>query len=559
MKMRWLVPALLLFAALSLAACSDGGGGALVAGTSPTAPTVPTGPGTPVVPPDADGDGIPDTLDPDDDNDGIADDFDAFPTDPSEWVDMDDTGDIALLGEAIFFDTNLSEPAGQSCASCHDPGAGLADPDAELPVSEGAIAGRFASRNAQSISYARFSPLLHFDPTMRPGIMEGMYVGGLFWDGRADNLVLQAKEPFLNILEMNKPDKRSVVLAVRSAEYAPVFDQVFGPEVLADLLSAQEVDLAYTCVAKALAIFMSSPDVSPFTSKYDAWRLGKAELAEEELSGYKLFTGKAFCFRCHAEPIFTNFGHQNLGTPPNLVNPFYDLPAELNPDGVNYIDRGLGDVLRQRGFPEEEAAGEDGKFKIPSLRNCAITPPYHHNGGHETLHDVIMFNNTRDETWADWPLPEVPENVHRHMPPKAGTFGRLGLTDPEIDDLVAFLGTLTDGYLTPAAENRYPVAAAGPDQNAVTGTTVRVDGSGSTDPDGDAVTYRWNFVAVPMKMQMDGMQMVPVVSKVAFSNAALEAPTFVPDIPGIYNIALTVTDGEVRSVDLMQVTVANAP
>ena len=467
--------------------------------------------------------------------------------------------ELVRLGKVIFFDPNLSKPVGQSCASCHDPAAGFADPDPNLPVSTGAIPSRVGNRNAQTISYAMFSPPLHFDPTMRPGIMEGMYKGGLFWDGRADTLEIQARQPFLNVLEMHNPNTRTVVLSVRSAEYAGFFGQVFGPEVLASPLSPAGVDAAFDCVAQALATYMRSPEVSPFTSKYDSWKAGNAVLSEEELSGYQLFTGKALCFRCHAEPIFTNFGHQNLGTPRNPDNPFYQLPPPLNPDGMNYIDRGLGDLLRGRG--EEQAAREDGKFKIPSLRNCAVTPPYVHNGVHETLHDVVRFNNTRDEPWASWPAPEVPANVHRHMPPMAGTFGRLGLTDSEVDDIVAFLQTLTDGYFTPVEGNRYPVADAGVDQNSVPDTAVQLDGGGSSDPDGDEIRYRWNFVTVPMKMKMkmEGMQMVPVVSKVAFSDAGAETPTFVPDLPGIYDIALTVTDGELSSVDFLQVTVADAP
>ena len=122
------------------------------------------------------------------------------------------------------------------------------------------------------------------------------------------------------------------------------------------------------------------------------------------------------------------------------------MPPSLNPDGANYIDRGLGDFLRNAGYPEEVAAGEDGKFKIPSLRNCAVTPPYTHNGYHTTLREVVVFNNTRDLPEANWPAAEVPETVHRHPMVMPGTLGRLGLNDQEIDDIVAFLQTLTDGY-----------------------------------------------------------------------------------------------------------------
>jgi cytochrome c peroxidase len=371
---------------------------------------------------------------------------------------------LAALGKRIFFDTALSTPAGQSCASCHASNAGFADPDRELPVSRGVIPERLGSRNAQSVAYAAYSPPLHYDATLRPGIMEPMYVGGFFWDGRARTLEAQVKEPFLNPLEMHNADRAAVVASVRRASYAAEFDRACGGQGLAD------VDRAYDCVAAALAAYLRSPEVSPYTSKFDAWQAGKAELTAAEARGFALFTGKAKCKNCHSadpgpdgKPLFTNFGHQNTGVPRNPSLPFYGLPATLNPDGEKFVDRGLGDVLRKAGVAEADAAREDGKFKIPTLRNAAVTPPYMHNGVFTTLRQVVVFNNTRDV--ATWPAPEVPQNVHRHisarhdarhaagahgghrhMAVEEGTFGRLGLSDQEIDDIVAFLHTLTDGY-----------------------------------------------------------------------------------------------------------------
>jgi cytochrome c peroxidase len=355
-----------------------------------------------------------------------------------------DGGGIVALGKAIFFDTNLSLPPGQSCASCHAPDAGFADPN-HLYVSSGAVPGRVGNRNAQSIAYAMFSPPLYFDPTTTPAIPEGQYKGGLFWDGRANTLEEQAKQPFLNPLEMHNSNIATVVAAVRRAEYAGLFKAVFGPS------SLKAKDQAYEYIAQALAAYMRSPEVSPFTSKYDYWKKGEVEFTDSELRGYMLFQpmGKGHCGNCHTEGplgLFTNFGHQNLGTPRNPVLPYYDLPPAFNPDGAGYIDRGIGDFLRSVGYPEAQAAKEDGKFKIPSLRNCAVTAPYTHNGYHQTLHDVIVFNNTRDLPGANWPEAEVPETVHRHPMAMPGTLGRLGLNDQEIDDLVAFLQTLTDGY-----------------------------------------------------------------------------------------------------------------
>jgi len=355
-------------------------------------------------------------------------------------VNAADNDDLIALGRDIFYDTHLSRPVGQSCASCHDPVAGYAHPNANIPTSQGAIQSRYGNRNANSITYAMFSPELYYDPNPSPGVMEGQYKGGLFWDSRADTLEEQAKGPFLNPLEMHNPNKNTVVLTVRQSNYADLFKNVFGASAFDD------INIAYDNIASALAAYMRSPEVNPFTSKYDYWKAGQVQLTEDEYQGYLLFTGSAKCKNCHPEPYFTNFGHQNLGVPRNPDLPYYFLNPDLNPDGENYIDLGLGAFLRTIGVPEAEAAMQDGKMKIPSLRNVAITPPYEHNGYFNTLTEVVMFNNTRDVPEANWPAPEVPQNVHRHMPPMPGTFGQLGLSDVQVDQIVAFLQTLTDGY-----------------------------------------------------------------------------------------------------------------
>jgi cytochrome c peroxidase len=343
----------------------------------------------------------------------------------------------AELGRKLFFDTRLSEPEGQSCASCHDPQTGFADPHRELPVSLGAIRSRVASRNAPTVGYAAFSPPLHFDPTQRPGTMEGMYVGGQFWDGRVSTLEDQAKQPLVNPVEMNVPDSDAVVARVRSAGYTQEFEALFGRGALDD------PNAAHQRIVEAIAEFERSSEVSPFTSKYDLYLEGKATLTEAEARGLALFSGNAKCKNCHSmdagptgQPLFTNFGYQNIGVPKNPDNPFYTLDPALNPAGANFVDLGLGGFLND---PKQ-----NGKHKIPSLRNVAVTAPYMHNGVFKTIREVVVFDNTRDV--GQWPPPEVAENVHRHMPPMAGTFGRLGLADQEVDDIVAFLQTLTDGY-----------------------------------------------------------------------------------------------------------------
>src|ERR1700704_6939506 len=126
------------------------------------------------------------------------------------------------LGAQVFADTNLSQPTGQACADCHASHVAFRDPESSRTTSMGVVAGRFGVRNAQTAMYAQFVPPLHVDG-------RGRWVGGLFWDGRAHSLEDQAAGPLLNPVEMNNPDRASVVAAVRRASYAPAFRELFGP------------------------------------------------------------------------------------------------------------------------------------------------------------------------------------------------------------------------------------------------------------------------------------------------------------------------------------------
>ncbi len=337
------------------------------------------------------------------------------------------------LGKAIFFDADLSTPPGQACAECHSPNQGFSNTEVNLPVSRGVHRDRFGGRNDLSAAYAGFSPPLRFDEK------EGTYVGGNFWDGRADNLVEQAKGPFLNRLEMANPDAAAVVVKIRQAAYAPLFLEVFGADAL------KVVDRAYHLAAEAIAAYEMSPEVNAFSSKYDFYLKKLVALSPAEQRGLALFEDpkKGNCAACHPSqpgvdgtpPLFTDFTYDNLGVPKNPGNPFYYLPRELNPDGPRWVDLGLGAVVKK--------ASENGKFRVPTLRNIAHTPPYMHNGVFKNLWQVVMFYSTRDV--GPWPAPEVPETVNREE------LGNLKLTAAEIDDIVAFMLTLSDGYRPPAA------------------------------------------------------------------------------------------------------------
>lgn len=332
------------------------------------------------------------------------------------------------LGKKLFFEESLSTPSGQSCATCHDPSAAFADPVTSLPVSRGAVSGLYGSRNDMTVSYSMYVPPLHYDS------VEEVWTGGLFWDGRVNTLSEQAMGPPVNPLEMANPDTLAIAEKLRLLDYAELFSEVYGNDALADPRSA------FIHMADALAAFERTPEVNPFSSKFDLWQRGEASLTEQEQRGFMLFVveSKGNCLACHPHTpaadgtpaLFTDFTYDNLGTPPNPENPFYLLPAAHNPEGFRFRDPGLG------GFLDDPA--ENGKFRVPTLRNVAVTPPYMHNGVFKTLYQVVSFYNTRDV--SPWPEPEVRENLNRDE------MGNLGLTNQEVEDIVAFLETLTDGY-----------------------------------------------------------------------------------------------------------------
>lgn len=328
------------------------------------------------------------------------------------------------LGKLIFFDAALSQPAGQSCATCHTPSKGYAD-SASRHISEGAVAGLFSNRNSMTVCYSSFVPPLHYDPK------EETYVGGLFWDGRADCLQDQAGQPFVNPLEMGNTDREMVVRKVRNAPYYPELVRIYGPTGNCDTL--------YRYLTDALAAYQSSTELNPFSSKFDAFLEDKTSLTEIEKKGLKLFKKKGKCAECHIlEPdprahkiLFTDHTYDNLGIPRNTESPYFSLPEQYNPAGASYLDTGLGAIVGD--------STENGKFRVPTLRNIALTAPYGHNGYFKTLEEIVHFYNVRDVS-NEFPLPEYPATLNTEE------LGNLQLTPREEACIVAFLRTLTDGY-----------------------------------------------------------------------------------------------------------------
>ena len=332
------------------------------------------------------------------------------------------------LGKALFFDKSLSNPAGQSCSSCHSPGTGFSDPNHNI-TSPGAVDGLFGNRNAPNISYSAFTPA-----NLQYSVDDSGYFGGFFMDGRVNTLEEQAEKPFLNVLEMANVDAAMVVSKLQSSTNYPLFKQVYG--------NVTDVNTAFSKMADAIATFERSDELNPFTSKYDYYLKGQATLTAEELSGMQLFTDtlKGKCANCHlitADPasgkiLFTDHTYTNDGVPKNPNNPYYLISTAFNPQGVAYADYGLGSFLNNHDF--------DGMFKVPTVRNAAISAPYFHNGVFNTLEDVVHFYNTRDVAGSGYPAAEAPATID------TDETGNLHLTAKEESDIVAFLKTLTDGY-----------------------------------------------------------------------------------------------------------------
>lgn len=342
------------------------------------------------------------------------------------------------LGKLLFFDAKLSTPPGQACAACHGPKVGFTGPDEAINIGgavyEGAVPGRFGNRKPPASAYAGKSPILSWDGTK--------WVGGMFWDGRAtgntlgDPLAEQALGPFLNPLEQNNASATAVIDKVLASSYKNLFLQL-----------CTVPNTYYECVGRSIAAYERSTEVSQFTSKYDYWLKGQAKLTGQEQRGLELFNGKAKCVNCHVPPNFTDFTYDNLGVPKNPKNPFYKEP-EWNPDGKKWVDTGLGGFLEAAGHPQSIYEAEWGKQKVPTLRNVDLRPDkkfvkaYSHNGYFKSLKEIVHFYNTRDVPGAGWPAPEVAANINK------AEMGNLGLNRGEELAIVAFLKTLSDGYVS---------------------------------------------------------------------------------------------------------------
>jgi cytochrome c peroxidase len=337
-------------------------------------------------------------------------------------------------------------------------------------VYPGAVHERFGNRKPNSSAYATLSPV--FYAFFEDGKV--MFAGGNFWDGRATGYRLgnpasdQAQGPFLNPVEQNIADVKTLIGKVCSSEYTSLFRKV-GNDIWKepDICSSQDINLQFGIIGIAIAAFENSEKVNQFSSKYDYYLQGKIKLSAKEMQGLELFRGKAKCANCHVvesenkgtPPPFTDFTFDNLGLPKNPQNPWYSMDTAINKDGAGWIDPGLAEFLKE--MPQYAMYADEnlGKHQVPTLRNADKRPSpgfvkaYGHNGYFKSLGEIVHFYNTRDvlphaETVSDpkpgvncWPEPEVSENMNKTE------LGNLGLTPEEESAVVEFMKTLSDGYV----------------------------------------------------------------------------------------------------------------
>lgn len=352
------------------------------------------------------------------------------------------------LGRRIFHDTSLSASGQMACATCHDPAQAHAQSN-DVPVQYGG-----ANLNVPGF---RAVPSLRYLNVNLPFFFQndGTPTGGFNRDGRATDLVDQAQRPLLAPHEMANADAAEVARKLSQAVYADEFRAVYGDTVFDD------PDLALLAAEYSLASFeRSAREFHPYDSKFDDFLKGRLMLSPQELRGFVLFNrpDKGNCAACHpstpqpdgSPPAFTDYTYDNLGVPRNP-----DIPANDDPD---YYDLGLCGPSRIDLAQQQDLCG---RFKVPTLRNVATRHVFFHNGEFHDLTEALHFYLQRDTNPDKWyPLDadgapdkfnDLPPPLRRNVNTEEVPYDRLPgqaphLSDAEIDDLVAFLKTLTDGY-----------------------------------------------------------------------------------------------------------------
>ncbi len=336
----------------------------------------------------------------------------ALPASPTNrWADDERA---AILGQFLFFDRRLSANGEVSCSTCHDP---------ELSFADG-------KQLAQG---------LEVGPRHTPSLWNVAYNRWFFWDGRADTLWSQALGPLESEVEHGMSRVAIAALIRQDPDLRGAYEAVFG--ALPHSERPEDIDRLFVNVGKAMEAYERK--LISRSSRFDRFiaeeESGSSEvnaaLTSSELRGLSLFVGAANCRLCHAGPLFSDREFHDTRVPL--------LDGHRPPDSGRYggIRSLLGAEFRGAGpfgddpehsMPEPVLRGETwGEFKTPTLRNVAKTGPYMHQGQLESLRDVVHFYSTLENA--------RPPHDHGEV-----TMVPLELSASEIDDIVAFLGTLTD-------------------------------------------------------------------------------------------------------------------
>ncbi|MCI5082591.1 MAG: hypothetical protein MRY78_12905, partial [Saprospiraceae bacterium] len=300
------------------------------------------------------------------------------------------------LGKLLFFDPALSSNNKFSCATCHQPDKAFTDGlDKSLAIKE----GKKILRNA-------------------PTVINSVYAERYFYDLREPSLERQIRHVVVDSLEFNTDFFEIVDKLSESETYKKLFAEAYADQ--------PKYQLSKWSVSNALACYVVS--LSSYNSPFDQYVRGERDdYPEAAKRGFNLFMGKAACGTCHFAPSFNG-----------LVPPIYEesetevLGVPATTDTINpQIDPDLGRMISTR--PQDEAYFYAYSFKTPTVRNAALTAPYMHNGVYETMEEVIDFYNKGGGLGLGIDIP------HQTLPGDP-----LNLNKQEVQDLIAFMETLTD-------------------------------------------------------------------------------------------------------------------
>lgn len=418
---------------------------------------------------------------------------------------------VELLGKLMLFDKELSVNRNQACAFCHMPETGFTGSVSALNKTTvaypGSVKTRFGNRKPQTHSYAPLAPVLHYNE--QQGDLVGGNFWDMRATGRrlGNPSAEQALGPPTNPVEMGLSDIACAVYRVSQRPYRALFETVWGVQAFAiewpanteqvcntpgpppandptpvhlSALDRGRAAATFDQMGQSIAGYEVSHEVSAFSSKYDVVLAGKAQFTPQEQQGQVLFRGKAQCNGCHRDggpgidSLFTDFTAANIGTPRNPDLPFYaestpDAQGYIaNKDGASFVDIGVAGFLGDGPLLSRPSPADArwrplepqfrGRIRVPTLRNVDKRPSpdfvkaYGHNGYFKSLKEMVHFYNTRDvlprcapndprERTGCWPAPEITDNMN------TSKVGNLGLSEQEEDALVAFMQTLSDGYV----------------------------------------------------------------------------------------------------------------